>query len=105
MVAIAPILIAQKNTKEDLQPISNNIPLVHEVVPSNKTTQPPKTSIQWQKGMRAIYQGTDWVIGTLGSATAKIVRNGFELWVDIPELAIATDTKYVLPEIKVREFF
>ena len=104
-IAIALGAIAQKNKKEDLQSISNNIPLVHEVVPSNKPTQTPKTAIQWQKGMRAIYQGTDWVIGTLGSATAKIVRNGFELWVDIPDLAIATDTKYVLQEIKVREFF
>jgi hypothetical protein len=38
-----------------------------------------------------MYQGLDWVIGTLGTATAKIVRNGFELWVDIPDLAIADD--------------
>lgn len=86
-MSIPPIPIAQ--TKEDLHPSLNNIPLVHEVVPSNKPTQLPKTAIQWQKGMRAMYQGTDWVIGTLGSATAKIVRNGFELWVDLPDLAIA----------------
>jgi len=44
---------------------------------------------KWQKGMTAMHQGLDWVIGTLGTATAKIVRNGFELWVDIPDLAIA----------------
>ena len=66
--------------------------------PSNKPTQPPKNAIQWQKGMTAMYQGRDWLIDTLGTATAKIVRNGFELWVDIPELAIATDTKYVVRE-------
>ena len=91
MVAIAPIPIAQTNTKEDLQPSPNNIPLVHEVVPSNKPTQQPKNAIQWRKGMMAMYQGTDWAIGMLGSATAKIVRNGFELWVDLPDLAIADD--------------
>ena len=50
-----------------------------------------KNAIQWQKGMSAMYQGVDWAIATLGTATAKIVRNGFELWVDIPELAIADD--------------
>jgi len=58
---------------------------LHEVVP----TQPPKNAIQWQKGMTAIYQGRDWAIAMIGTATAKIVRNGFELWVDIPDLAIA----------------
>jgi hypothetical protein len=57
--------------------------------PSNKPTQPPKNAIQWRKGMTAMYQGLDWVIGMLGTATAKIVRNGFELWVDIPDLALA----------------
>ena len=50
-----------------------------------------KNAIQWQKGMTAMYQGIYWAIATLGTATAKIVRNGFELWVDIPELAIADD--------------
>jgi len=84
-----PTAIAPSTPKTPNAPSPNNIPLVHEVVPSNKPTQTPKTAIQWQKGMRAIYQGTDWFIGTLGSATAKIVRNGFELWVDLPELAIA----------------
>ena len=83
--------IAPTPQKTPSAPSPNNILFLHEVVPSNKTTQPPKTAIQWQKGMRAMYQGTDWVIGMLGSATAKIVRNGFELWVDIPELAIADD--------------
>jgi len=29
------------------------------------------------------------VYGVVAIAIAKIVRNGFELWVDIPELAIA----------------
>ena len=75
------------------EPISENIPIaispstpvLHEVVP----TQPPKNAIQWQKGMTAIYQGRDWAIVMIGTATAKIVRNGFELWVDLPDLAIA----------------
>jgi len=49
----------------------------------------PTTANNWRKGMTAIYQGIDWAIATLGTATAKIVRNGFELWVDIPDLAIA----------------
>ncbi|MCA2910192.1 MAG: hypothetical protein IM328_12700 [Microcystis sp. M034S1] len=53
------------------------------------TAPKSKNAIQWQKGMSAMYQGVDWAIATLGTATAKIVRNGFELWVDIPELAIA----------------
>ena len=57
--------------------------------PSNKPSAPPKNAIQWQKGMSAMYQGTDWVIGMLGTATAKIVRNGFELWVDIVYLEYA----------------
>ena len=56
---------------------------------SNKPSAPPKNAIQWQKGMSAMYQGTDWVIGMLGTATAKIVRNGFELWVDIVYLEYA----------------
>ena len=59
-----------------------------------------KNAIQWQKGMSAMYQGIDWAIATLGTATAKIVRNGFELWVDIPELAIADD----LAEIDMSRF-
>ena len=53
--------------------------------PSNKPTQPPK-NVVWRKGMKAMYQGLDWAISKLGTATAKIVRNGFELWVDIPDL-------------------
>jgi hypothetical protein len=78
--------IAPSTPQTPNAPSPNNIPLLHEVVPSNKSTQPPKNAIQWRKGMKAIYNGLDWVIGTLGTATAKIVRNGFELWVDIPEL-------------------
>ena len=57
--------------------------------PSNKPSAPPKNAIHWQKDMSAMYQGTDWVIGMLGTATAKIVRNGFELWVDIVYLKYA----------------
>ena len=80
--AIMPMAIAPSTPKTPNAPSPNN-------KPSNKPTQPPKNAIQWQKGMTAMYQGRDWVIGTLGTATAKIVRNGFELWVDIPDLAIA----------------
>jgi hypothetical protein len=95
-MAIAPGPIAQPTPKEDLQsmaispitPKTPNEPTPNSK-PSNKPTQPPKNAIQWQKGMTAMYQGLGWVIGTLGTATAKIVRNGFELWVDIPDLALA----------------
>lgn len=55
------------------------------------TTPKSKNAIQWRKGMKAMYQGLDWVIDRLGTATAKIVRNGCELWVNIPDLAIAND--------------
>ena len=54
-------------------------------------TPKSKNAIQWRKGMKAMYQGLDWVIDRLGTATAKIVRNGCELWVNIPDLAIAND--------------
>jgi hypothetical protein len=54
---------------------------------SSEPTPPPKNAIDWQKGMTAMYQGIDWVIGMIGTATAKITRNGFELWVDLPDLA------------------
>jgi len=54
--------------------------------PSNEPTQPPKRAIQWRKGYKAMYQGLDWVIEMVGTATAKIVRNGFWLWVNIPDL-------------------
>ena len=85
-IAISP---STPNAPKPNTPSPNNIPLLHEVVPSNNPSTPPKNAIQWQKGMTAMYQGLDWVIGMLGTATAKIVRNGFELWVDIPDLAIA----------------
>jgi hypothetical protein len=79
-----PMVIAPTAPKTPNAPSPNH-------KPSNKPTQPPKTAIQWQKGMSAMYQGVGWAIATLGTATAKIVRNGFELWVDIPELAIADE--------------
>jgi hypothetical protein len=82
--AIMPMVIAPTAPKTPNAPSPNH-------KPSNKPTQPPKTAIQWQKGMSAMYQGVGWAIATLGTATAKIVRNGFELWVDIPELAIADE--------------
>jgi hypothetical protein len=83
-MAIAPI--APSTLKEENLPIA--------ISPKSKN------AIQWQKGMTAMYQGIDWAIATLGTATAKIVRNGFELWVDIPELAIADD----LAEIDMSRF-
>lgn len=60
-------------------------------IPIAPSVPKSKNAIQWRKGMSAMYQGVDWAIATLGTATAKIVRNGFELWVDIPDLAIADD--------------
>lgn len=87
--AIMPVAIAQPT------PQAKNIP-----IPIASTTPKSKNAIQWRKGMKAMYQGIDWAIATLGIATAKIVRNGFELWVDIPELAIADD----LAEIDMSRF-
>jgi hypothetical protein len=63
-------------------------------------TPQAKNAIQWRKGMKAMYQGLGWSIAILGTATAKILRNGFELWVNISELAIADD----LAEIDMSRF-
>jgi len=51
-----------------------------------QTLEAAPNPMQWQKGMTAIYDGLDWLIGTIGTATAKIIRNDFEQWVDIPDL-------------------
>ena len=63
-------------------------------------TPQAKNAIQWRKGMKAMYQGLGWSIAILGTATAKILRNGFELWVNTSDLAIADD----LAEIDMSRF-
>jgi hypothetical protein len=81
---------AEPELKDDFYQVTENIAAAAIRPMAIEPTAPKsKNAIQWQKGMSAMYQGVDWAIATLGTATAKIVRNGFELWVDIPELAIA----------------
>jgi len=83
---VVPFLYKDINKSEYQDLTTEKVAVAIAPNPSNEPTQPPKRAIQWRKGYKAMYQGLDWVIEMVGTATAKIVRNGFWLWVNIPDL-------------------
>jgi hypothetical protein len=85
--AIAPHHLTTKMTAAE-QSVADTVTnaIVPEIAIKNRSTP-----IQWKVGMTAMYQGFDWLIATIGTATAKIVRGRFELWVDIPDLEVCLD--------------
>jgi len=83
----------QTETKQSTQ---NEVVDIEPTAPTTANTPTAATAAtaatapnNWRKGMKAMYRGLDWIISMIGTATAKIARNGFELWVDILDLAIA----------------
>jgi len=65
--------------------------VTNAIAPSPIAIRNTSIPIQWKVGMMVMYQGFDWLIATIGTATAKIVRGRVEFWVDIPDLEVCLD--------------